>query len=244
MKQSLGRAGGGVAVLLGAIVSGWGCTENQTALFIQGNVAVEAPDCLARAESGAPLLGGGMLDVALRFDYQANLLVGSQLTPRGDKVNLRTETAITSITGAEVQLYEDTGALSVEFTVPASGVILPESSADPGFGIISVTLIPATTGQLLADSLLNRGTILTRVAQVKVFGETIGGVEVESAELMYVIRVCEGCLINFPAEALDVNGVCGVVQSDMSPDLPCAVGQDDVVDCRSCAGNPFCQSQL
>jgi hypothetical protein len=188
----------------------------------------------------------GFLDVGLRLDYVATLLVGSQLTPRGDKENLRTETMVTTITGAEVQLFLDTGELDTEFTVPASGVISPDSSADPGFGIINATLIPQATGSALAASIGNRGEIRTRVAQVKVFGETIGGLEVESADLRYVIRVCEGCLVGFPSGAVDGNGVCGVLQSDTNiEDVPCNFGQDDVVDCRLCAAyNAFCQTPL
>jgi hypothetical protein len=243
MKHIFRRSGGGAAVLLGVLGAGWGCTDHETGLFIHGNVVREAPDCIARAEASGVFLTGGVLDVALKLDYQASLLVGSQLTPRGDKENLRTETMITTISGAEVQLYDDTGALDTEFTVAASGVILPDSSAEPGYGIINATLIPAATGVLLAADLLSRGQIITRVAQVKVFGETIGGVDVESAELVYVIRVCEGCLVDFPAEAIGTDGLCGSRQTDMSPDLPCRVGQDDVVDCRACAGfSNFCQT--
>ncbi len=235
--------GGGALVLLGALGAGSGCTDDETGLFIQGNVVREPPGCIARAESGGILRGVGFLDVALRLDYTASLLVGSQLTPRGDKENLRTETMVTTITGAEVQLFLDTGELDTEFTVPASGVISPDSSSDPGFGIINATLIPQATGVELAASLQDRGEVRTRVAQVKVFGETIGGLEVESADLRYVIRVCEGCLVSFPTGAVDQNGACSF-QGDMNTDdPPCNFGQDDLVDCRFCAAsNPYCQS--
>ena len=237
--------GGGAVVLLGALGAGSGCTDEETGLFIRGNVLIEAPGCIARAEEGATLLGVGLLDVALKQDYVASLLVGSQLTPRGDKENLRTETMITTITGAEVQLFLDTGELDTEFTVPASGVISPDSSADPGFGIIFATLIPQATGAALAADLQNRGEIRTRVAQVKVFGETVGGLEVESADIRYVIRVCEGCLVGFPASALDPNGAC-TLQTDMNIDvIPCRFGQDEPVDCRLCSAfNSYCQTPL
>ena len=237
--------GGGAAVLLGALGASSGCTEAETGLFIQGNVLIEAPDCVARAEGGATLLLSGLLDVALRYDYVATLLVGSQLTPRGDKENLRTETMITTITGAEVQLFLDTGELDTEFTVPASGTIGPDGSEDPGFGIVAATLIPQDTGQNLAADIGDRGEIRTRVAQVKVFGETVGGLEVESADIRYVIRVCEGCLVGFPSGSLDGNGVCSL-QTDMNiDDAPCHFGQDELVDCRLCAGfNAYCASPL
>ncbi len=242
MKHVLARAGRGVAVLLGALGVGWGCTDEETGLFVQGNIALDAPQCGARAEASAPLRMAGTLDVAIKLDYQATLLVGSQLTPRGDKENLRAESMITAITGAEVQLFTDTGALDTEFTVPASGVIFPDASSDPGFGTVNATLIPAATGIELANEITTRADVRTRVAQVKVFGKTIGGLEVESGELTYVIRVCEGCLVDFPSAVMDSAGNCSE-NLDMNPEAPCRLGQDDPVDCRLCRGsNAFCQN--
>jgi hypothetical protein len=224
---------------------GGGCSDEETGFFIQGNVKLPSPSCEATAESTATMLLTGLMDVALRLDYTAHLLVGSQLTPRGDKANLRTETMTTTISGAEVQLFTDTGELDTEFTVPASGVIYPNTSAEPGFGIISATLIPGESGLALAEELDDRNRVITRVAQVKVFGETLGGLEIESAVFPYVIRVCEGCLVDFPSAAL-VSGTdgaitCGSGGTVALPDGPCFVGQDDAVDCRSCSSfNAFC----
>jgi hypothetical protein len=241
MRDTFRRAAGGIAGLL-VLAGGVGCTEQETGLYIQGNVARVAPACTARADGNAAVHGTGTLDVALKLDYEASLLVGSQLTPRGDKANLRTETMITTITGAEVQLLTDTGELETEFTVPASGVISPDASGDPGFGIIQATLVPASTGVELAASITSRGEIRTRVAQVKVFGETIGGLDVESADLVYVIRICKGCLVDFPPAVVSETGVCEM-GTDQNPDVPCALGQDDLVDCRLCrAYNAYCAS--
>jgi len=241
MQRVFCRASVGAALVVGALGPLMACSNKETGLCIGGNVKREAPQGAAGADANRAVIGEGALDVALRLDYSASLLVGSQLTPRGDKANLRTETAITTIKGAEVQLYTDTGGLDTEFTVPASGVISPSNSTDPGFGIIDATLIPAERGVALAGELTSRNEVRTRVAQVKVFGETIGGVEVESAEMTYVIRVCEGCLIDFPPAALQGNACSRSL--DQNPDVPCRVGQDDLVDCRVCtAYNPYCQT--
>jgi hypothetical protein len=241
MKHAIRSAAGGIVVLLAAMVTSGGCTTEETGFFILGNVAVDSPQCVARAEGSATLISSGLLDVAIKPDYEASLLVGSQLAPRGDKANLRTETMITTITGAEVQLYTDTGDLDTEFTVPAAGVILPDSAADPGFGIITATLIPAATGVELANELSNRAEIRTRVARVTVFGKTIGGLEVETAPLSYVIRVCKGCIVDFPAAAYDPALGCTGGSTDDTQQAPCRLGQDDPIDCRLCAGqNDFC----
>jgi hypothetical protein len=244
MKHLFRRAGGG-ALLLAALGVSSGCSDEETGFFIQGNIKLDPPECVARAEGNTTLLLGGILDVGLRLDYDATLLVGSQLTPRGDKENLRTETMIATMTGAEVQLYDDVGGLDTEFTVPASGTISPDSSEDPGFGIINVTLIPSTVGDELARDIDSRAIIRTRIAQVRVFGETLGGLEVESADIMYVIRVCEGCLVFFPSESLDMAGGCNQQLDQNAGELPCRFGQDDGVDCRLCRGvNRFCQTAL
>jgi hypothetical protein len=220
------------------VVAAWGCSEEESGLFIQGNVARVPPSCEARAEATSLLLGVGTLDVGLKLDYQASLLVGSQLTPRADKVNLRSETMIAVVEGAEVHLFSDTGSLLFAFTVPASGVILPEASDDAGYGIINATLIPQAQGAELAGE-LELGRVVTRVAEVRVFGKTVGGLEVESAAIRYVIRVCNGCLVDFPPAALSAMGQCTMPTDQALGDLPCRPGQDAVVDCRTCArSNP------
>jgi hypothetical protein len=203
---------------------------------------LEPPECIARPSATSTLLASGLLDVAIRPDYQAALLVGSQLTPRGDKTNLRSETMITNITGAEVKLYRDTGELDTEFTVPATGVIPPNSGADPGFGVVFATIVPPSTGaQIAASELTSSDQQVTRVAQISVFGKTIGGLEIESAPFSYVIYICEGCIVNFPSEALNPETLSCEPTNDDSPAGGCNFGQDDAVDCRSCyTANPYC----
>src|SRR5688572_1584851 len=202
MSLGIWRAGKSLGVLLGISLTSWGCTDEETGFFIVGNMVIEAPDCVASPEATSTLHAGGTLDLALRGDYIASLLVGSQLAPRGDKTNLRTETMIASISGAEVQLRTATGELSTEFTVPATGHITPNSSEEAGFGTAIATLIPASEGANIGDELIEPGQIATRVAEVVVFGQTLGGLDFESASLTYVIQVCRGCLVSYPPDAL------------------------------------------
>jgi hypothetical protein len=121
-------------------------------------------------------------------------------------------------------------------------VIEPDSGEDPGFGVVVATLIPAATSDAAANDLTSRTEFQTRIAEVTVFGKTIGGLDFESAPFTYVIGICEGCLVDFPAEALDQDGLCNVPTTE-TIEAPCRFGQDDDVDCRLCAGgSPFCQS--
>jgi hypothetical protein len=80
------------------------------------------------------------------------------------------------------------------------------------------------------------------VAHVEVFGDTIGGLEVESADFAYVIRVCEGCLVQFPPAAVSDMGLCEL-GTDQNPEVPCFLGQDTDVDCRACRDkSAYCAS--
>lgn len=231
------------AVLAVGFLGGSGCTDENTEMLIVANLARPAGSCVARADLSATTLGNGFLDVGLKLDYVASLLVANQLTPRGDKSNLRTETMQVSLQGAEVRLLDAEDNLLEEFTVPASGVIFPEPAVGPGLGIATVTLVPATTGAELAQDLENRGQRRTLIAEAKVFGTTLGGLEVESGTFTYVIEVCEGCLIAFPTEALrleDNTLFCDQESVDEN-EVPCRIGQDEGVDCRLCSGNEFCR---
>jgi hypothetical protein len=246
MKLVLRRAGE-AATLFGAVLlvaMSAGCTEETTGFYIQGNVKIDSPECIARAESSSTLLFTGALDVALKHDYEATLLVGSQLAPRGDKTNLRTETMVATITGAEVHLYNDVGELRTEFTVPSTGVITPSSGDDPGFGVMTAILVPETTGRELEAELTDFRERRTLVAEVMVFGKTIGGLDVESSPFTYVVEVCEGCRVLFPADAVMMDPMtgaafCGATDEALTP--PCRLGQDELVDCRLCSGSSaFC----
>ena len=239
MKRLIRKALAGAALTVGFAIGGLGCADEDTSMFILGNLALEAPGCEARADSSADVLLSGALDVGIRLNYEATVLVGNQLTPRGDKENLRTETMHVTIGGAEVRLFNDDGSLNSEFTVPATGVISPADGEAAGLGVVNVTLIPAATGLELAEELEGRGAQRTLVAEVITFGDTIGGVEVESAPFTFVIRVCEGCLVDFPPESLSGTGQCSN-GLDQAGDLPCRVGQDALVDCRTCLTNPLC----
>src|SRR5690349_17698411 len=84
------------------------------------------------------------------------------------------------------------------------------------------------------------------VAKVRVFGDTLGNEDLTSSELSFPITYCDGCLIDYPLSALspDKNGDlhCGNMLTDL-PVAGCRPGQDDKVDCRTCAAtNPLCNT--
>jgi hypothetical protein len=219
------------AVLTGAL-SAAGCEENESMLFIVGVLALEDTDCKLTSQGSATLRTRGVLDVSLRSGYTAGLLVGSQLTQRGSRDQLRTETARLSLRGAEVTLETAAGEPIAEYTTIGTGFANPSAGSEPGFGAIAADLIPP--GAPLAEGLV--------VARVRVFGDTLGGQEVESNEYSFPIYVCSGCLITYPGDAADMNQGAGVylcaVRSDratVTEDRVCALGQDIAVPCTICA---------
>jgi hypothetical protein len=216
----------------GGALATQGCEDNESSLFIVGVLAIEKSDCILTPEGTSILRTGGVLDLALRSNYTAGLLVGSQLTQRGSRDQLRTETARLTLRGAEVRLETSTGGVIAEYTTVGTGFVHPAAGAEPHYGTMSVDLIPA--GAPIGEGLL--------VANMRIFGDTLGGDEIESNEYSFPIRVCYGCLVSYPAEAADMTQGPGVylcaVRGEDTPvaeEQICRLGQDVGVPCSDCA---------
>lgn len=215
-----------------------GCVDDDSSLYVEAVLALTPPNCEAQADSSAPQLLRGTLDVAFLRSYQGAVLVANQLTPRGIKSQLRTETAGVELEGAEVRLTNAEGELEEEFSVPSGGFVHSNSSAGPGYGLALVTMIPPTVGQRYFNQLSGqRGASVTLVAGVRVYGTTLGGTELTSGEFNFPIDVCYGCLVDYPLDAVEDTGngrVCAG-STDGVNSAQCVRGQDSIIDCRSCA---------
>lgn len=216
-----------------------GCAENDSGLYVEGVLSPRSPSCEYAADPNAAMLFRGVLDVAFRHKYEGVVLVANQLTPRGKKNELRTETSGLRIRGSEVVLTTSQGSVLDEFSVNGGGYIEASRSEAPGYGLAEVTLIPPNRGAALANDLEGkRGTIRTLIANVRVFGETLGRVEVTSADFTFPVDVCWGCLVEYPLEAVeplsDGSLVCGGAAEGVTLQQ-CQPGQDERIDCRACA---------
>jgi hypothetical protein len=225
----------------GALLVGPGCAENESSLFVRSVLVVSPPECVVKADPGSTMLLGGFMDLGLTDTYRAALLVGNQLVRRGSRDQLRTETSRVTLRGAEVRVRNALGALLREFTVDGTGFVDPGTSDEPGYGVMYVPMIPPGTAGLRPNT--------TVVASVRVFGETLGGTEIESGDLSFPISLCNGCLVSFPPEADDPaqsgyqcidQSSAGTASSGSSLSdeaYPCWLGQDVAVDCRICVGS-------
>lgn len=235
MGRILGRSIVGACAIGFVALSSQGCADNESIMFVRAVLAIEPPDCLAEPDANATFRSAGTLDIAFGSSYVAALLVGNQLVRRGSKNQLRTESSRITLKGAEVTVLDDQDNSIAEFTVPGSGFVDPGVGEEPGYGVIGAELVPPNL------TLANGARI---VVEVRVFGDTLGGEEIESSTLRYPIYVCNGCTINFPADADDPvqPGYQCSTAKPASTDAPCRIGQDDGVDCRHCLGNPACDA--
>ena len=217
-----------------------GCAENDSMMFIIGVYARKEGSCTPKADAGAPIWAGGVMDRLFASDYTAALLIGNQITERGSREQLRTETSRVSLKGAEVSLETLKGDPLVDpFSSTATGFVDAAGGTDPSLSVMYASLIPPSVAPGLPE-----GTI---VAKVRVFGTTLGGQDVESSELSFPIQICDGCLVSYPAEARDLTAdgteyVCKVAGDDAGSDstnrnvdLPCTLGIDLPAPCTVCS---------
>jgi hypothetical protein len=216
------------------------CATNDSMMFITGVYFRKFGACTPKADFDAPILSKGTLDLSFASEYRAALIVGNQITERGSRERVRTETSRVSLKGAEIQLENLAGAsLSKSFSSTGTGFVNASEGTDPSLTIFYASLIPASEAIKLKV-----GTV---VAKVRVFGTTLGGEDVESGELAFPIDVCRGCLVSFPSSARDLTAdgpdfQCKLAAADMvaaataDADQPCDLGIDIQAPCTACSG--------
>lgn len=224
-------------VLAGAFGSVMGCADNESTLFIKG-VAKIGDDCTYSSDGADGFLARGVYDVGFHGSYQAGLIVGNQISGRGSEARSRTETSSVVLEGAEVRLFKaEGGAFKDAFSAPGAGFVEASGGEAASFGVLSVVLLPKLKKEEVTPA-LETGYI---IAEVKAFGRTLGGQEVESGTFRFPIDICEGCLVSFsevePNSALET-----VCRSTAEAKSVCLLGQDDVIGCSACMNSyEICQ---
>lgn len=238
------------------------CVDNDQSIFIRqvqaGSAAASGTTgCSYIADPSTPGLIEGVVDTALRDNYQAVLLVGSQLIQRGDSTQPRAESNRSHLDGAIVRITDADGNDISEFTAQSTGFVDNSLAALPSYGLMGVTLLDAPTLAKAAGGLTPGQTKLV-LANIKAFGETLGGVDLESGEFQFAIRICNGCLISFLDQddtgtpGIDCNrtaaaGATGGTAGGGTGGgtAPCYPGQDGVISCALCKDtNCRCQSLI
>ena len=228
----------GSAALVGLLALS-ACETNRTSLFIRGVLPAEVDTatggCTFDAAGDAFLLGG-TVDVGLSTGFTLDLAVANQMISRADQSRLSAETNRVTISRAEVRLTSATALRKSRFSTLIAGIVDPSADgAQPGLGVVSVNVLePEVAAQLLEE--LKDGGTTDLVAYVKLFGETLGGNDVETDFFQYPFTACAGCLVAFPPR---VDGIIDC-SSTSATNSACRLGQNAVVPCALCSQNEYC----
>jgi len=214
------------------------CADNNSSMFVVGVMKLDDTTCSVKADATAPILAGGVMDVAFTQSYRGFLLVGNQLTQRGSREQIRTETSRVALRGAEVKLTTFDGRLLGNYSTVGTGFVDASAGDVAAYGAMSVDIIPSALGS--NDALLEAGAV---VAKIRVFGDTLGNIAITSSELDFPIRVCAGCLVTYPTSAADPSQPAGggylctrAATTDTTTEaVPCRPGQDQSFACTACS---------
>lgn len=165
---------------VGALTAG-GCADNRTTLFISGVAGFQAGDTceIDVSLSGTQLLSGSY-DPLPGVPYYAWLIVANGMQPLGDNDTLRPETSRIQLQGAEISISSASGGgAAPAFTINFAATIHPDESEDPGLAVLPVPIVPPTLNLAPGDYQVG----------IVVFGETLGGTDVESGDFSFPVTV-------------------------------------------------------
>ena len=236
----------GTAAALAFIVAP-ACVDNDQSIFIRDALYPATTRtnnaCIYSNDATQAALFLGVLDVAVRDNYSATLLVGNQMIARADSTEPRSESNKAHINGAVVRVTDANGNFISTFTSPSQGFVDQAEGDQATYGPIEVVALDApTTFKLRAGMQVNDAKLV--LANIKVFGESLGGVDLESGEYQLPIRVCNGCLLSFAGyddatvQGIDCNlAATASTTTTASTVLPCSPGQDEATFCNECLGH-------
>lgn len=207
-----------ILLSIGVACSFTGCVDNRSTLYVVRSLFIDPTGpCELSEDLPANARGKGFYDLTVAeagdFGYGFAILIANQLQPLGDNDTLRAETSRIQLQGAEISVEGVDGAAGPEYTVPFSGTIDPEPSEQPGEAAVFIEAIPTGAITETGDYLLT----------IRVFGQTLGGMEVESGDFVWPVTVCRGCL----------NAGC---VEDLG--LPCQPGSDYPLPCTAYGNCP------
>lgn len=164
-----------------------GCSDTYSTLFIR---QVQRPDpeddCTVTNDPTSGFVPSGVLDRAVEDGYNAALLVGNQMTPRGNNNLLRPESGRIQLYEMEIEVFDFTGQSLAFFAEPISGFADIANSTLPGYGLVQASLLPPAVAAIVDTSAGPQKV----VARMRVFGNTLGGSEVDSSPWDFPITVC------------------------------------------------------
>lgn len=223
------RAGAAALLAAGGALLSSACVRNESSLFVRACLLVPRDSCMVQASTNSAVVTDGTIDAQYTPQYVCTALIENQMVARGDNTKLRTETSRIQVYQAEVQVLDDNPTAPsafAQFTVPISGFADPGNGTEPGLGVTNIVLIDNATLQMLGTKAATTGKQQQVVASVVLHGRTLGGLELESNEFKFPIRVTRFGLCRTPTGEQCVGGT-------QKPTPDCLQGQDGFIDCRS-----------
>jgi hypothetical protein len=141
--------------------------------------------------------------------------------------------------------------VNASFVLPSGDVIISGSVPAGEERVFPVNVLRAEVGDIIAGApefvddtarAFRRGVGVTVLVSLTIVGETASGAPLETNQFTFPLDICAGCLVSFPTDALQSDGdgssTCDPSLRDAAfegdRDQPCALGQDEPVDCSTC----------
>jgi hypothetical protein len=180
------------------------CTPEGSSAYISENVPIDSSCEVALGDN--KYVAVGSYDIAgsttkrspsCQKSYYTHLLVNSNLKANARSATGRAEPNVLQVTEAEISLFdiEQDGLISFSkglpnpFRVKANITVPPTSSADPTQGEVPIETIPVGYAPQLDDYVGNQ-----IMAEITLFGTTIGDVDIDFRPFSFPIYICQGCL--------------------------------------------------
>ncbi len=248
MKRVWGHVLAALSLVGGVATAFSACVHDDSTIFVQSVLAPQTSSqpetpCTYTADPTEPFLSSGVLDLALRTEYDAVFLLGNQMASQANSSQLQTETSFVNITHAIVRITTADGQELATYTRLTAATIPPASGNTPGFSTIgAVEVIDGTTlgGPAVQQNLVPGGSVRL-VTNVRFAGTSLGGESVESNEFQFPVDICIGCLIGFTNNPVcpvpNCVGNPGASTTASQPLIPCGnnIGQDLPIDCNTCS---------
>jgi hypothetical protein len=223
-----------------------GCTDNNVTLFIRSIPVPSTEDeCSIETDPAGTMFLIGKLDKIFSPSYTRVVLVGNQSQPRGDADTLRPETSQVTIYEAEVIVFDVQGNELLSYTHPTAGFIDQANGSTPSYGLVPVTMLPPEVTAVFDTS---AGVGYQLVSRIRLYGTTLGGLEVSTGAWDWPVFLCESAPSQFP------NSCVGYYIPEDDAIVPnCPDGQDNAValltlykayrnspECKASPPHPLC----
>lgn len=258
MKRTVRGAVVSVVAALGAAAASPACVEYPQSIIVTKTVEPELKEdtntCLVNP--GAEALINGVLDLEVsEGGYVGALIVKNQLRIAAYPEKARVETGAVYLLGASVRLTfagglpvtsDRGGQQGNEFRTSGSGYLPPGGEAGITVNLIdgaAARTIKAQLGSYLKQTPPAEAVDIV-VANVRVQGQTLGGLSVESQEFQFPITVCRGCLVKFFEDKANPTNKCSVPGDALKEQkVPCNIGQNRAIECNLCPDSAtFCKT--